>query len=164
MAGEGKLCYKHNDGRLCYKGGGNGSLVYKVGGQKTGDITLEIVATQPQVGPIDSCGNIHNVLINPSGQFTQGAGSFVVTGSSPGQADCKITVSTKPASVSVSCTTESEGCAYPDENPPMSFEVIANQVGVVGVKRTQKSVSNVARGSFTVTVTVGSDGKMTGVS
>lgn len=30
MAGEGKLCYKPNDGRLVFKRGGDGSLVFKV--------------------------------------------------------------------------------------------------------------------------------------
>lgn len=30
MSGEGKLCYKPNDGRLAFKRGGDGSLVFKV--------------------------------------------------------------------------------------------------------------------------------------
>lgn len=146
MSDLGKLCYKHGVDALAYKRG-IGSLIYKAA-PKAGDITLIITAAQAEVGPIKSCGNIHSVVIAING--TSGAASLTTTVAKGTQ--------------TLSGTTQSSGCAYPNENPPMQLTVVAIQPTTGVTKQTTKSVSNVATGSFSITITCADDGTLTGVS
>lgn len=165
MAGEGKLCYKPNDGRLAFKRGGDGSLVFKSSG-KPSDIQIAIAAEQTQIGPIKSCGNFHDVMITPTGSFTSGRGSFTAAQGVAGSITCTATVTSAPATLVVTCSTY-VGCAYPEEDPGMGFGVSVTQKGTNGFS-TSKSVGNVSEESgsntFSFTVTIGSDGKVTRVS
>lgn len=146
MSDLGKLCYKHGVDALAYKRG-IGSLIYKAA-PKAGDITLIITAAQAEVGPIKSCGNTHSVVIAING--TSGAASLTTTVAKGTQ--------------TLSGTTQSSGCAYPNENPPMQLTVVAIQPTPGVTKQTAKSVSNVATGTFSITITCADDGKLTGVS
>ena len=148
MSDIGKLCYKHGGTALAYKRG-DGSLIYKAAPvAKPGDIILVLTAAQAEVGPIKSCGNIHSVVIAING----------VTGVA------SLTTTVAKGTQTLSGTTQSSGCAYPNENPPMQLTVVAIQPTTGVTKQTTKSVSNVATGSFSITITCADDGKLTGVS
>ena len=148
MSDIGKLCHKHGGNALAYKRG-SGSLIYKAAPvTKPGDIILVLTAAQAEVGPIKSCGNIHSVVIAING--ATGAASLTTTVAKGTQ--------------TLSGTTQSSGCAYPDENPPMQITVVAIQPTTGVTKQTNKNVSNVATGSFSIKITCASDGTLTGVS
>ena len=148
MSNIGKLCYKHGGDALAYKHGGD-ALIYKAEPvTKPGDIILVLTAAQTEVGPIKSCGNIHSVVIAING--ATGAASLTTTVAKGTQ--------------TLSGTTQSSGCAYPDENPPMQITVVAIQPTTGVTKQTNKNVSNVATGSFSIKITCASDGTLTGVS
>lgn len=148
MSNIGKLCYKYGGTALAYKRG-DGSLIYKAAPvAKPGDIILILTAAQAEVGPIKSCGNIHSVVIAING--TSGAASLTMTVSRGTQ--------------TLSGTTQSSGCAYPDENPPMQITVVAIQPTTGVSKQTNKSVSNVATGSFSIMIVCSTDGTLTGLN
>lgn len=148
MSNIGKLCYKHGGDALAYKHGGD-ALIYKAEPvTKPGDIILVLTAAQTEVGPIKSCGNIHSVVIAING--TSGAASLTTT----------VSRGTR----TLSGTTQSSGCAYPEENPPMQITVVAIQPTTGVSKQTTKSVSNVATGSFSITITCAADGTLTNLS
>ena len=144
----GDLCYKKGGTALVYKKGGD-ALIYKAAPvTKPGDITLIITAAQAEVGPIKSCGNTHSVVIAING--TSGVAS--------------ITTTVAKGTQTLSGTTQSTGCAYPNENPPMQLTVVAIQPTPGVTKQTIKSVSNVATGRFSITIKCDDDGTLTGVS
>jgi len=158
----GKLCYKQGMNQLAYKHGGN-QLIFKAA-PAIGDITIIITSDQPEVGPIKSCGNIHQVVIEPTANFTQGAGNIVVGQCANGVVEITISITTAPATVSISCTTKSQGCAYPNENPSMGFTVSATQKNGGNSLNVRKSVENVASGSFNSNITTDANKKLNGVN
>ena len=148
MSDIGKLCHKYGGSSLAYKRG-SGSLIYKAAPvTKPGDIILVLTAAQSEVGPIRSCGNIHSVVIAING--ASGAACLTTT----------VAKGTR----TLSGTTQSSGCAYPDENPPMLITVVAIQPTTGVTKQTTKSVSNVATGSFSITITCAADGTLSNLS
>lgn len=129
----GSLCKKSGGSALCYKYGGN-ALVFK--GVLPGDIVVVVTASRSQVGPINTCGNIHDVKVSLG--TSSGLGS--------------VSVSVAPVTASLSGSTESVGCAYPDENPPVTLKVVAVQASTGRSYTTTKSIANVATGSFSVSL------------
>ena len=151
MANEGKLVYKDGDGRLAYKAAGDdaGQLAYKAAPVVTpGDITVAILSSQDEVGPIKSCGNVHNVRITFGGQTATASVSVVVAA----------------ATQTLSGSTASQGCSYPAENPPVALRVAAVQPSTGATATTQITIPNVATGAFLVTVTVDANGWLQSVS
>ena len=146
MSDLGKLCYKHGVDALAYMRGI--CFFFYFASPKAGDITLIITAAQAEVGPIKSCGNTHSVVIAING--TSGAASLTTTVAKGTQ--------------TLSGTTQSSGCAYPKEKPPMQLTVVAIQPTTGVTKQAAKNVSNVATGTFSITITCADDGKLTGVS
>lgn len=155
MANVGKLVYRASGidaGKLCYKASGAdaGKLCYKSASVVIGgDITITVVSAYETVGPIQSCGNVHNVRITIDG--TSSDGQVSKTFAAPNQ------------SRSVSVTTQSSGCAYPNENPPMDFRIIAVQPSTGVVKSLSHMVSNVATGSFNILFAVDANKWLTSV-
>ena len=148
MSDIGKLCHKYGGSSLAYKRGG-GSLIYKAAPvTKPGDIILVLTAAQSEVGPIRSCGNIHSVIVSINGMSGVGSVSTIVA----------------RGTRTLSVTTQSSGCDYPDENPPMQITVVATQQTTGVTKQTAKSISNVATGNISVTINCAADGTLTGVS
>lgn len=150
MANEGKLVYKDGDGRLAYKAAGDdaGQLAYKAAPVvQGGDITITVVSAHETVGPISSCGNVHNVRITLDGTSADGQASKTFAAQSR----------------TVTVTTQSSGCAYPAENPPMDFGIVAVQPTTGVVKSASHAVANVATGSFSVSVTVGANAWLSGL-
>lgn len=129
----GSLCKKSGGSALCYKYGGN-ALVFK--GVLPGDVVVVVTASRSQVGPINTCGNIHDVKVSLG--TSSGLGS--------------VSVSVAPLIASLSGSTESVGCAYPDENPPVTLKVVAVQASTGRSYTTTKSIANVATGSFSVSL------------
>lgn len=127
----GSLCRKAGGSALCYKHGGS-ALVFK--GVLPGDVVVVVTSSRAQVGPINSCGNIHDVEVTLGN--SSGLGS--------------VSVSVAPGAASLSGSTESVGCAYPEENPPVTLKVVAVQASTGRSYTTSKSISNVAIGSFSV--------------
>lgn len=151
MSNIGKLCYKHGGDALAYKHGGD-ALIYKAAPvTKPGDIILVYTASQLEVGPIKSCGNIHKVVIHVGTNSGEGSLETVVPN----------------VSATISGHTESSGCAYPEENPQITVTVVAIQPTTGVTKQTTKNLSNVANyesgGTFTVSVTCDATGKLTGL-
>lgn len=152
MADLGKLCYVSGGSALAYNSG-ESALIYK--GEETqtveyGDITVVVTAEVTKVGPIQGCGNIHDVQLTLNGSTGIGAVSCVVPAAS--------TV------LSVTSRSVNPDCAYPAENPSMGFTVIVAQNGNPNTFNVAKSVSNVAEGSFDITLTVGANKMLTGVA
>lgn len=148
MSDRGKLCHKHGGEALAFKHGGD-ALIYKAAPvTKPGDIILVLTAAQAEVGPIKSCGKIHKVVIHVGTNSGEGSLETVV----------------QNTSANYSGHTESSGCAYPEENPPITVTVVAIQPSTGVTKQTNKNVSNVATGSFSIKITCASDGTLTGVS
>lgn len=148
----GDLVYAKAGGSLAYKSGGD-SLVWKSDKVPTatgGEIEVVIIAAQDEVGPIQGCGNHHNVVVSIDGSH----------GSNAGQASVKFAAAAK----SLSVTTESNGCAYPENNPPMPVTIMALQQSSGVRLTTSGTVPNVATGSFTVTVSVGARGILAGIA
>ena len=57
----GSLCRKAGGTALCRKAGGT-ALVYK--GVLPGNVVVVVTASRSQVGPINSCGNVHDVKVS----------------------------------------------------------------------------------------------------
>lgn len=129
----GSLCRKAGGSALCYKHGGS-ALVFK--GVLPGDVVVVVTSSRAQVGPINSCGNIHDVEVTLGN--SSGLGS--------------VSVSVAPVTASLSGSTESVGCAYPEENPPVTLKVVAVQASTGKSYTTTKSIANVATGSFSVSL------------
>lgn len=127
----GSLCRKAGGTALCRKAGGT-ALVYK--GVLPGNVVVVVTASRSQVGPINSCGNVHDVKV--SLDAADGIGS--------------VSVSAAPGAASLSGSTESVGCAYPEENPPVTLKVVAVQASTGRSYTASKSIANVATGSFAV--------------
>lgn len=147
----GDLCYKKGGTALAYKKGGD-ALIYKAAPvTKPGDITLVYTASQLEVGPIKSCGNIHTVIIHVGSNSGEGSLETVVPN----------------VSATISGHTESSGCAYPEENPPITVTVVAIQPSTGVTVQVAKNLANVANyesgGTFTVSVTCDATGKLTGL-
>lgn len=153
MVDEGKLIYKSGSGadagKLCYKASGVdlGKLCYKAAPVVIGgDITITVVSAQAQVGPIETCTNIHDVQITLDGT----------------SAVAKVSKNFAPASRSVAVATAT-ACAYPSENPPMDMLIVAVQPSTGVVKSASHTVACVATGSFTIAIAVGANGWLTGL-
>lgn len=129
----GSLCYKHGGSALCRKHGGT-NLVFK--GALPGDVVVIVTSSRSQVGPINTCGNIHDVEVSLG--TSSGLGS--------------VSVSVAPLTASLSGSTESVGCEYPEENPPVTLKVVAVQASTGRSYTTTKSIANVATGSFSVSL------------
>ena len=142
MANVGKLVYKASGsdaGKLCFKSSGSdaGKLVYKVEKPPSpGPVTLIVTSSRSQVGPINSCGNTHEVTVSVSSY--SGIGS--------------VTLTIQPNTSSVNGTTRT-GCAFPAENPPVSLAVVAIQPSTSAAFGTTKQIPNVAEGSFSISFT-----------
>lgn len=139
MADIGKLCYNVGTswaGMLVYKNGGS-ALVYKTEKPPSpGPVTLIVTSSRSQVGPIDSCGNIHEVTVSVSSY--SGIGS--------------VTLTIQPNTSSVNGTTRT-GCSYPEENPSVLLTVVATQPSTSAVFSTSMNIPNVAIGSFSISFT-----------
>lgn len=152
MADVGKLVYKASGidaGKLCFKSSGNdaGKLVYKAAPPVVpGPVTLIVTSSRSQVGPINSCGNTHEVTVSVSSY--SGIGSVALT--------------IQPNTSSVNGTTRT-GCAYPEENPPVSLAVVAIQPSTSAAFSTSKQIPNVAEGSFSISFTW-NNGTLTGLN
>lgn len=148
----GDLVYSRGGGSLAYQLGGD-SLVYKSDKEPAttgGEIEVAVVSAQSEVGPIQGCGNHHDVVISIDG----------ARGSNAGQASVKFAAAAKTLSIA----TTSSGCAYPENNPPMTLTVVATQQKQGKVFTTSVLLPNVATGTCQVVVSVGARNVLTGVS
>lgn len=145
----GDLCHSKNGNALVYKST-VGALVYKSDVQPptAGNITVVVVSSQSVVGPIASCGNTHNVAVELDGASGTGqvsreyaAGARTIPGS-----------------------TQSSGCAYPEENPPVVLTIAAIQQASGKSFTTTVNIPNVATGAYSVSITVDVDNILTGVT
>lgn len=143
----GDLCHSKSGPALAHRRTG-GPLVYKGVPPTGGNIVVAVVASQARVGPINGCGNVHNVRVTLDG--TSGTGE---TSKEFG-----------PGARTIQGATESVGCAYPQNNPPVMLTVVASQQTPARVFTTSASVANVATGSFQVVVSVDAQNVLTGVS
>lgn len=148
MGDANKLCYRVNDGCLVFKAAGDdaGKLCFKTGYDY--NITLTAVSSQSKVGPIATCGNVHDVRITLDGMSV----------------NAKVSKTYTPESRTITGTTQSRGCSYPNENPPVTLYLIAVQPATGVYLTAQVEIENVARGSFTVTLSVDRNGTLTGLT
>lgn len=143
-----KLCYKANDGRLAYKASGDdaGKLCFKTGYDY--NITLTAVSSQSKVGPIATCGHVHDVRITLDDVSD----------------NAKVSKTYTPESRTITGATQSRGCSYPNENPSVTLHLIAVQPATGVYLTAQVEIENVALGSFTVTLSVDRNGTLTGLT
>lgn len=146
MSTTGKLIYHTTTKALCYERSSK-ALAHSVEPVVVGDIVLVLNASQSRVGPIKSCGNEHDVRIVFSG--ASGIGS--------------VSLSTSSASKTLAGTTESVGCIYPEENPPVVVSVVAVQAATGATFSAFIPIANVAEGSFSISLTVDANGVLTGM-
>lgn len=144
MAGSFQLCYsKTHPGAapLCFskRSAGVFPLVYK--GSAKAEIEVTVAATQTEVGPIKGCGNIHDVIIDGSADAPH---SSMRKSYDAGVSVFSISEISCPASISFTCRSRSQGCSYPEDNPPMDFNIVAMNTVSRSVGTVQKHVDNVA--------------------
>lgn len=150
MAGEGKLCYKLNDGRLAFKRGGDGSLMFKVA---AGDWTQVSFAWGSDGRDLDICAYWEDAP-NMKGGYnydtsgidrTDGAYHLICSSdvtSEDGSEWCKIKM--KPWNNGMRRTFKIHFHYFPQDNehPSTSCTVIASQIGGQTIIKRDQSCNN----------------------
>ena len=148
MAGEGKLCYKPNDGRLSFKRGGDGRLIFKasVPGETVIDVELNPVNWHCR-----EYGQDHTAQVTCSGSFSSGSGS--ATTQKTGETIWTFTISkTTRGSVAgfrIVFQVTSTGCIS-SEDPGVMASIVATQIKNNKVYTKEASVPVQSNGSVTV--------------
>lgn len=141
------LCFSKNSDSLVRKSGGS-ALVYKAYKPfAPGNIRVVVASSRFEVGPIESCRNVHSVRVELDG--ASGAG--------------EISKEYEAGALTLSGSTMSVGCAYPEENPPVTLTIVASQQDTGKIFVTSVAIPNVATGQYTVVVSVDADNVLTGV-
>lgn len=148
MAGEGKLCYKPNDGRLSFKRGGDGRLIFKA--SVPGETVIDV-----ELNPVDwhciEYDQDHTAQVTCSGAFSSGSGrsSSSKTGASTWTYTIEETTRGSSASFRIQFQVTLTGCVS-SEDPGVMASIVATQIKNNKVYTKEASVPVQSNGSVTV--------------
>lgn len=148
MAGEGKLCYKPNDGRLSFKRGGDGRLIFKA--SVPGETVIDV-----ELNPVDwhciKYDKDHTAQVTCSGAFSSGSGrsSSSKTGASTWTYTIEETTRGSSASFRIQFQVTSTGCIS-SEDPGVMASIVVTQIKNNKVYTKEAQVPVQSNGSVTV--------------